>query len=333
MELTRSRRGIAVAAIAAAALAVAGCSSSGGAKATQTAAAAGGAANVGAKAYTIAVITHQNPGDTFWDKVQSGANSAGKNHGITINYAADPSVAGQSTLIQNAIDRKVDGIATTLPSPDALKPVVQAAVAAGIPVIALNAGFDAYQDMGALMYFGSDEKLAGEAAGARATAAGAKHVLCVIQEAGNISLETRCAGVATGAPGTQNVQVNGTDMSSVTSTLTAKLQQDPSIDFVITLGAGIALGAVEAKSQAKSSAKIGTFDLSPETVKAVQDGSLDFSIDQQPYLQGYEAVDSLWLYLENGNELGGGKPVLTGPSFIDKTNIANIAKYAAAGTR
>ncbi len=53
----------------------------------------------------------------------------------------------------------------------------------------------------------------------------------------------------------------------------------------------------------------------------------------QPFLQGYLAVDSLWLYLNNGNVIGGGQATLTGPSFIDKSNIDAIAEYAKAGTR
>ena len=53
----------------------------------------------------------------------------------------------------------------------------------------------------------------------------------------------------------------------------------------------------------------------------------------QPFLQGYLAVDSLWLYLNNGNVLGGGQPTLTGPSFIDTSNIDAVAEYAKAGTR
>jgi inosose dehydratase len=55
--------------------------------------------------------------------------------------------------------------------------------------------------------------------------------------------------------------------------------------------------------------------------------------DQQPYLQGYEAVDALWLYLVNANVLGGGQPVLTGPTFIDASNVAKVAQYAEAGNR
>jgi simple sugar transport system substrate-binding protein len=65
----------------------------------------------------------------------------------------------------------------------------------------------------------------------------------------------------------------------------------------------------------------------------IASGKIEFSVDQQPYLQGYLAVDSLWLYLTNHNDIGGGKPVLTGPSFVDSTNIGAIQQYAAAGTR
>ena len=48
---------------------------------------------------------------------------------------------------------------------------------------------------------------------------------------------------------------------------------------------------------------------------------------------GYEAVDALWLYKTNGNTLGGGQNVPTGPAFIDKSNIAAVSQFAANGTR
>jgi simple sugar transport system substrate-binding protein len=183
------------------------------------------------------------------------------------------------------------------------------------------------------MYFGSDEDPAGTTAGKRITAEGGKKVLCVIQVQGLVALETRCEGVKKGAPDTENIDVNGTDIAPAMATITAKLQQDPSIDYVVTLGAPIALAALDSLKQANSKAKIVTFDLNADTAKDIADGKIEFSIDQQPYLQGYEAVDSLWLYLTNRNVLGGGLPVLTGPSFVDKSNIAAIAPYAAGNTR
>ncbi len=275
----------------------------------------------------------RRPGDTFWDKIRSGAQAAAKKDNITLKYSNDPDATKQAALIQNAVTSKVDGIATTLATPDALKSAVQGAVAAKIPVVAFNSGINQYQALGAMEYFGSDETLAGNTVGKRITAEGGKHPLCIIQQAGSVALEARCAGVKAQAPGTENIQVNGADDSSVKSTLQAKLAQDPSIDYIVTLGAPQALDAITSVKAAGSKAKIITFDLNASAAKAIQSGTIEFSVDQQPYLQGYEAVDSLWLYLTNGNVLGGGKPVLTGPAIVDSQNIAQIAKFAAAGTR
>jgi simple sugar transport system substrate-binding protein len=283
--------------------------------------------------YTIAMITHETPGDTFWDKIKAGAQQAAKNEGITLKYSNDPDATKQAVLIQNAVDSKVDGIATTLVTPDALAGAVKAATAAKIPVVGFNSGISDYQRLGALMYFGSDETLAGTSGGERIAKEGAKHPLCVIQAQGSVALEARCAGVKSAIPGTENIQVNGADDSAVTSTLQAKLAQDKSIDYIVTLGAPIALDAMKSIDAAGSSAKLITFDLNAEAAQAIQDGKIEFSIDQQPYVQGFMAVTSLYLYIKNGNDIGGGKAVLTGPSFVDKTNIDKILPFTKNNTR
>lgn len=332
---TTRRRTAMAAGAAGAALVLAACSSTGGAQNSSTSATSGGGSgNVATTPrYTIALVTHETPGDTFWDKVKAGATAAAAKDNIELKYSADPDATKQSTLIQNAIDSKVDGIATTLVTPAALAGAVKNAVAAKIPVVGLNAGIDQYQQLGVMEYFGSDETVAGQAVGERITTEGGKHPLCVIQQEGSVSLEARCAGVKAKAAATQNLQVNGADDNSVKATIQAKLTQDPSIDYIVTLGAPVALDAVQSIKNASSKAKLATFDLNAETIKAIQDNSITFSVDQQPYLQGYLAVDSLWLYLSNGLVIGGGKPVLTGPALVDQSNIAAIAKYAANNTR
>jgi simple sugar transport system substrate-binding protein len=340
MTIRKKALGLTAVAVAAA-LALAGCSSTGGAAANSTTEAAPGSAGAPAGGgtvadtapLTIAMVTHETPGDTFWDKIRSGAQAAAAKDNITLKYSNDPAAVGQATLIQNAVDSKVDGIASTLVTPDALAAAVKTATDAGIPVVGFNSGIDAWKELGALTYFGSDENLAGNAVGERITKAGAKHPLCVIQAEGSVALEARCAGVLAKASGTENLQVNGADIAAVTSTIQAKLQQDPSIDYIVTLGAPIALAAVQAASDGGSKAKVVTFDLNADVAADIKAGTIGFSVDQQPYLQGYEAVDQLWLYLTNGNVLGGGLPVLTGPSFVDETNIDLVLKGAEAGTR
>jgi simple sugar transport system substrate-binding protein len=76
-----------------------------------------------------------------------------------------------------------------------------------------------------------------------------------------------------------------------------------------------------------------TFDLNADAAQRIKDGDIEFSIDQQPYMQGYLAVSSLYLNLKNGNDIGGGGPVLTGPSFVDSTNIDTILPFAQNNTR
>ncbi len=326
-----SSRRVAVTLIASAVM-LSACSSTGGAPESSDSGSSAGTADT--PRATVAMITHAPPGDTFWDLIRKGAEAAAAKDNIELQYTGDVDAPNQANLVQNAIDSGVDGMAVTLAKPDAMKPNVETAVAEGIPVVAFNSGYDNWQDFGLQGYFGQDERIAGIAAGERMKADGATNAICVIQEQGAVQLEARCAGIAEGFGGRiENLNVNGQDLPSVQSTIQAKLQQDPSIDSIITLGAPIALTAVESVSASGSNATISTFDTNAALVDAIKSGDVQWAIDQQPYLQGYLAVDSLWLYLNNKNTIGGGQAVLTGPSFIDNTNIDAIADLAAAGTR
>lgn len=313
-------------------LALTGCSATGGKPEATDGGMEAGQADT--PRFTIAMVTHGPPGDTFWDLIRKGAEAAAAKDNIDLKYSSELQGPEQANLVQNAIDSKVDGLAVTLAKPEAMAGGVDSAVTAGIPVVAFNAGIDAWQALGVKAYFGQDEQVSGEAAGQRLAAEGAKKVVCVIQDQGNVALESRCAGVKAGFGGAvENLNVNGTDMPSVQATIIAKLQQDPSIDYLVTLGAPIALAAVESAANAGSEAKIGTFDTNAELVDAIKSGQVQWAVDQQPFLQGYLAVDSLWLYLNNRNTIGGNQAVLTGPAFIDPSNIDAIAEYAKNGTR
>ena len=330
-EQTRVRRLAAVIGATVLLVSIAACSSTGG-KPRETGGGMGGG-TVDTPRATIAMITHEVPGDSFWDLIRKGAETAAKKDNIELRYSNDPEAPNQANLVQTAIDSGVQGIALTLAKPDAMRAAVAAAEAKGIPVVAFNAGGDAWQAMGVKEFFGQDEFIAGQAAGDRLKQDGAKKVLCVIQEQGHVGLESRCAGVKDRFPATENLNVNGKDMPAVESTITAKLQQDRSVDFVVTLGAPYAATAVQSVKNAGSNAKVGTFDTNAALVDAIKDGSVQWAVDQQPFLQGYLAIDSLWLYLNNGNVIGGGKETLTGPAFIDKSNIDAVAEYAKGGTR
>ncbi|WP_406384886.1 sugar ABC transporter substrate-binding protein [Streptomyces sp. NBC_01618] len=313
-----------------------GCSSTGGKRAEERAvrAAAEGRSAVTTPRWTFAMVTHSGDGDTFWDIVQSGAKQAAVKDNIKFLYSHNDEAQQQAQLVQAAIDQKVDGLIVTLAKPDAMKDVVAKATKAGIPVITVNSGSAESKQFGALTHIGQDESIAGEAVGDELNARGRKKALCILHEQGNVGHEQRCAGAKKTFDGQmQNLYVEGTNMPDVQASIEAKLQADKGIDAVVTLGAPFADAAVKAKKTAGSKAEIDTFDLNAKVADALQDKSLGFAVDQQPYLQGYEAVDLLWLYRYNGNVLGGGRPVLTGPQIITSKDAAELAQYTKRGTR
>ncbi|MET9659695.1 sugar ABC transporter substrate-binding protein [Streptomyces sp. NPDC006510] len=313
-----------------------GCSSTGGKRAEERAAqaAAEGRSAVNTPRWTFAMVTHSGDGDTFWDIVQRGAEQAAVKDNIKFLYSHNDEAQQQAQLVQAAIDQKVDGLIVTLAKPDAMKDVVAKATRAGIPVITVNSGSAESKRFGALTHIGQDESIAGEAVGDELNSRGRKKALCILHEQGNVGHEQRCAGAKKTFDGQmQNLYVEGTNMPDVQASIEAKLQADKNIDAVVTLGAPFADAAVKAKRTAGSKAEIDTFDLNAKVASALQDKTLGFAVDQQPYLQGYEAVDLLWLHRYNGNVLGGGRPVLTGPQIITSKDAAELAQYTKRGTR
>ncbi|WP_443744670.1 sugar ABC transporter substrate-binding protein [Streptomyces parvus] len=334
--MARVRTGVrALGAVLAVMLAAAGCSSTGGKRAEERAAeAAEGRAAVNTPRWTFAMVTHSGDGDTFWDIVQKGAEQAALKDNINFLYSHNDEANQQAQLVQTAIDKKVDGLIVSLAKPDAMKAVVAKAVKAGIPVVTVNSGSAESKEFGALTHIGQDETIAGEAVGEELNNRDRKKALCVLHEQGNVGHEQRCAGAKKTFDGTmQNLYVDGTNMPDVTASIEAKLQSDKSIDAVVTLGAPFADAAVQAKQTAGSKAEIDTFDLNAKVATGLQTDKLGFAVDQQPYLQGYEAVDLLWLYRYNRNVLGGGQPVLTGPQVITKDDADALADYTKRGTR
>ncbi|WP_449344157.1 sugar ABC transporter substrate-binding protein [Streptomyces nigrescens] len=332
------RRGRVIGAVLAAALgaSLAGCSSTGGLRAEQerAAKAAGGKAAVNTPRWTFAMVTHSGDGDTFWDIVQNGAQQAAVKDNIKFLYGHDKEAQRQSQLVQSYIDQKVDGLIVSLAKPNAMKDVVAKARKAGIPVITVNSGAEESKAFGALSHIGQDETVAGEAVGEELNKRGRKKALCVLHEQGNVGHEQRCDGAKKTFKGDlQKLYVEGTNMPDVQSSIESKLQSDSAVDAVVTLGAPFAPTAVKAREQAGSKAEIDTFDLNAQVATGLKDGTLGFAVDQQPYLQGYEAIDLLWLYKYNSDVLGGGKPVLTGPQVITKKDAAALQEYTKRGTR
>ncbi len=295
----------------------------------------------GGKNIRIVMVTHGEPTSGFWNVVKNGAAQAAKDLGITVEYRNPDKFDMQQVaqLIDAAVASKPDGLAVAVADPDALGGPIRAAVQAGIPVVTLNSGLDAYRELGALTHVGSDEAVAGKAAGERFLELGVTNLICVNDEVGNIGTDTRCkaAGDVLTAAGKKAkvVPAPGGDSIGIQNAVAAALQADPSIDGVLTMGPETATPALKAlkESGRLSSVKFGTFDLGVDTLNALIAGEMVFAVDQQQYLQGYLPPVLLMLYKQYLLMPGGGGPVLTGPNFVTKETAAQVLELSKQGIR
>jgi simple sugar transport system substrate-binding protein len=284
---------------------------------------------------TFHMVTHSDDG-VFWSVVKKGAEAGAAAMGVNMVWSPsnnDPEKQVQD--VEAAVAADSDGIGISLANPEALVPAAQAAVAAGIPVVTLNSGVDQYGDIGAITHIGQSEINAGEGAGNFFNDLGATKILCAQQEQGNVGLEERCEGAGNTFSGEVVTQFVGLDTGpeEQIATIAAALAADPDIDAVFGTGPNVEVRAVEACTQAGRDCFIGGVDISEDVIAGIESGDIDFTIDQQQYLQGYLTIVVLYLYVTNLNTAGGGLPINTGPGFITTDNVAAVKELVAAGTR
>lgn len=281
----------------------------------------------------VAVITHGTSGDAFWNVVKNGVEAAGKQLGVSVTYSSDGDPGAQAKLIDNAVAQHVTGLVVSMANPDALREAIGNAVRQKIPVVTINSGEQRSAEFGAIAHVGQNEAIAGQDAGKRLKDAGRTTLLCVIHEAGNVGLSQRCDGAKTAFGNVRNLQVDISNPTDTQSRIKGALQADPSIDAVLALNPQVAVNAVNGAKESGSKAQVATFDLNPDVVSAIKAGEVLFAVDQQQFEQGYLPIVLLKLYQDNANTVGGGRPVLTGPGFVDKSNVNTVEALTRLGTR
>ena len=197
---------------------------------------------------TFHMVTHADDG-VFWSVVNSGAEDAAAALGVTMVWSpSNNSGEKQAQDIEAAIAAGSNGLGVSLADPAAVESAVQAAVAAGIPVITLNSGVDLFKELGALTHVGQTEIVAGNGAGERFNDLGATKVLCARQEQSNVGLEQRCEGLAETFSGEVVSEFIGLDVDPTEqeATIAAMLAADPDIDAVLGTGPNVAVRAVAA---------------------------------------------------------------------------------------
>jgi simple sugar transport system substrate-binding protein len=284
----------------------------------------------------VIFVTHGQAADQYWSVVKKGVDDAAKTLGVSAEYLAPETfdMPAMVKLLDTAIASKPDGLVVSIPDTDALSDPVRNAVAAGIPVIVIDSGgSELSRSLGALLYMGQNEYDAGVAAGKRAAALGIKKAVCVNHEVGNISLDDRCRGFQDGLGAEVPVLQGVMDPTEMKGRVLAHLNANGDTDFVLTVGSAGADPALAAVEEAGLSGKIkiGTFDLSPTILQAVDAGKMEWGIDAQQYLMGYVPV--VMFDLMKRYKLA---PILdypTGPGFVTKAEAAAIVDLAKQGVR
>ena len=296
----------------------------------------GSVANAQTEPVKIVAISHMATFSDFGNVVRNGAEAAAKEVGVELQYFAPETydMVWMAQTLDAAVGTRPDAIALSLPDADALGPGVKLAVDAGIPVITFNSGISTFKDLGALMHVGQAEWDAGFGAGVRLREAGGTKGLCVNQEVGNIALDERCQGFREGFQGKVTELATVSDPTEFKNAVAAHLQQDPETDSVIILWAGLADPLVQAVESVDRIGTIGlgTFDLNESALNYVLEGTLDFAIDQQPFMQGYMPIVLLNNLVRYG--IFPANDVLkTGPNLVTKDKAAQVIDLAKQGRR
>jgi simple sugar transport system substrate-binding protein len=310
---------------------------------TSSAAAAGGSAAAGifgsSASYKFTFVNHvtTNP---FFTPTQNGAADACKLLGCSYQWTGSQTsnVGEMVNAFNSAVSAAVDGIAISLVSLTAFNSPVQKALAAKIPVLAYNA--DAAGNA-RLAYIGQDLFVSGQEMGQHiASLVPSGDIALFIATPGALNIQPRINGALATLKShpaiKSHVVATGAALPQEESTIESYITSHPTYKgfFAVDGGSTQSIGqSIQKHGLAAKGIKGGGYDLTPVTQQTLASGALQFTIDQQPYLQGFLPVLELYMY-KASQTLSGIADVNTGLKFLDKTTVIpyNSTKSRYEGT-
>ena len=281
------------------------------------------------------VVSHGGPADPFWGVVMRGAEDAGKEFDVDVTYLGPEKYSVQKLvdMVETAVAAEPNGLAVTITDAKALDEPLKDAIARGIPVIAINVpdyrGFE--ERIPYLAYVGADDYKVGLEAGRRMLKEFApnkpKRGVISIHEVGHSGLEARARGITevfTEAGIPIEKLATSPNASETYQALDAYLTKNEDTEAIFCLGPLDTHPAIKLLEEKEliGKVKLAGVDLSETMIKAIKDGKLLFTVEQQQYLQGYLPINLLILYNKYG--LIPHDDILTGPAIVDKANVAIV---------
>lgn len=318
-----------------------------------------------AMAEKYVLISHAPDSDSWWNIIKNSLKVAGEDYGVQVDYRnpATGDIAEMARLIEQAAASNYDGVMVTIADFNVLQRALEKVRAKRIPLITVNSGSaEQSETLGAIMHVGQPEFDAGYAAGLRAKAAGIQRFLCINHYATNPVSFERCKGFAEAIGAdfrASTLDTGGVDPSAVESKVSAYLRQHPDTQGILALGPDAASPTLRLLEKAGLTNKMwfATFDLSDDIARAIKAGSVQFAIDQQPFLQGYipvavmtamkadrargaDPAESIQAALKRNQKASarfeeygltpvyGPRHISSGPGFITKENLSKVEQYA-----
>jgi simple sugar transport system substrate-binding protein len=319
-------------------------SSSGSSSGTSTAAAAGGGSAASSifgfsKPLKFTLVNHvtTNP---FFTPTQNGAADACKLLGCSYQWTGSQTsnIGEMVNAFNSAVSAGVNGIGIPLVSNTAFNSPVVKALAAKIPVLAYNA--DSASNA-RLAYIGQDLFVSGQEMGQHIAAlVPSGDIALFIATPGSLNIQPRIDGAQAELKKHPSIKTHvvatGAALTQEQSTVESFITSHPTFKgfFAVDGGSTQVVGqSIQKHTLASKGVKGGGYDLTPVTQQTLASGALEFTIDQQPYLQGFLPI--LELYLYNASQtLTGIADVNTGLKFLDKTTVIpyNSTKSRYEGT-
>jgi simple sugar transport system substrate-binding protein len=289
--------------------------------------------------WKIVFVNHvtTNP---FFTATQNGMRDAAALTGCTTQWtgSANSISAEMVSAMNSAIAAKADAIAVCLVDAHAFNDPVNRALEAGIPVFSYNADTTPAQGNNRLAYIGQDLYKAGSLMGEKIVQlVDSGRIGLFIATPGQSNIQPRIDGAQdvlkkSGKNYTIDIIASGAAVNNEISSVKSYYLGHQDVKGMFAVDGGTTEGIAECMDQYGLAAKGvhgGGFDLLPRTLELIQKGAMDFTIDQQPYLQGYYTVMEAYMYLLSGG-LVGPADINTGLKFVVK---GNVGPYLSTKTR
>ncbi len=265
----------------------------------------------------------------FFGPVKKGMQDASQSLHVTCDWRGteDVDLDAQVQLVEQAMETGYDGIALNIIDPQAFDTVIQRAMERGIPVVAFNVDDHATPNVRlssvSQRLYEAGQRLAEQIS---ESIPDGSHVLLTRHDEGVSALEDRRRGQQDALKDKRlrwTVLTTGSDSEQAVERITETLRQHPEIRIVLGTGQSDteAAGLAIERNFPRQGYWAAGFDLSPETLRLIQEGSIRCTVDQQPYIQGYYPVVQLTLYLRYGILPSN---IDAGATIIDRRNVERV---------